>query len=74
MRRRFSGSSAKTNKKIVQLTSFQDFGLAEPIARAVAEEKYVTPAPIQAQTIPMVLPKQRKAARVLPAFPHRNGR
>ena len=56
------------------MTSFQDFGLAEPIARAVAEEKYVTPAPIQAQTIPMVLPKQRKAARVLPAFPHRNGR
>jgi ATP-dependent RNA helicase RhlE len=32
-----------------------DFGLAEPIARALAEEKYVTPTPIQAQTVPLVL-------------------
>jgi superfamily II DNA/RNA helicase len=40
------------------LTSFQDFGLAKPIARAVAEEKYVTPTPIQAQTIPMVLSRR----------------
>ena len=37
------------------LTSFQDFGLAEPIARALAEENYVTPTPIQAQTIPIAL-------------------
>ncbi|MYV85965.1 DEAD/DEAH box helicase [Bradyrhizobium japonicum] len=37
------------------LTSFQDFGLAEPIARALAEENYVTPTPIQAQTIPTAL-------------------
>lgn len=37
------------------LTSFQDFGLAEPIARALAEERHVTPTPIQAQTIPLVL-------------------
>jgi superfamily II DNA/RNA helicase len=37
------------------LTSFNDFGLAEPILRALAEEKYVTPTPIQAQTIPIVL-------------------
>ncbi|MBR0967413.1 DEAD/DEAH box helicase [Bradyrhizobium diazoefficiens] len=37
------------------LNSFQDFGLAEPIARALAEEKYVTPTPIQAQTIPTAL-------------------
>jgi ATP-dependent RNA helicase RhlE len=35
------------------LTSFNDFGLAEPIIRALAEEKYVTPTPIQAQTIPL---------------------
>jgi ATP-dependent RNA helicase RhlE len=35
------------------LTSFNDFGLAEPILRALAEEKYVTPTPIQAQTIPL---------------------
>src|SRR5271165_2387742 len=40
------------------LTSFQDFGLAEPIARALAEEKYVTPTPIQAQTIPIVLSRR----------------
>jgi len=37
------------------LTSFQDFGLAEPIARALSEENYVTPTPIQAQTIPTAL-------------------
>jgi len=37
------------------LTSFNDFGLAEPILRALAEEKYLTPTPIQAQTIPLVL-------------------
>jgi ATP-dependent RNA helicase RhlE len=35
------------------LTSFNDFGLAEPILRALAEEKYVTPTPIQAQTVPL---------------------
>ena len=37
------------------LTSFQDFGLAEPISRALAEENYLTPTPIQAQTIPVAL-------------------
>ncbi|OAF12241.1 RNA helicase [Bradyrhizobium centrolobii] len=37
------------------LTSFQDFGLAEPIARALREENYVTPTAIQAQTIPLAL-------------------
>jgi len=37
------------------LTSFNEFGLAEPITRALAEEKYVTPTPIQSQTIPIVL-------------------
>jgi ATP-dependent RNA helicase RhlE len=37
------------------LTSFEHFGLAEPIARAIAEEKYVTATPIQVQTIPIVL-------------------
>jgi ATP-dependent RNA helicase RhlE len=38
-----------------RLTSFQSFGLAEPIARALAEENYVTPTPIQAQTVPLAL-------------------
>jgi ATP-dependent RNA helicase RhlE len=35
------------------LTSFNEFGLAEPILRALAQEKYVTPTPIQTQTIPI---------------------
>lgn len=37
------------------MTSFQAFGLAEPLSRALAEEKYVTPTPIQAQTIPTAM-------------------
>jgi superfamily II DNA/RNA helicase len=37
------------------LTSFQDFGLADPISRALKEENYLTPTPIQAQTIPLAL-------------------
>jgi len=37
------------------LTSFHDFGLAEPILRALAEEKYETPTPIQTQTVPLAL-------------------
>jgi ATP-dependent RNA helicase RhlE len=37
------------------LTSFQDFGLADPISRALKEENYVTPTPIQAQTIPLAI-------------------
>ncbi len=37
------------------MTSFQDFGLADPISRALKEQNYLTPTPIQAQTIPLVL-------------------
>src|ERR1700757_4007077 len=37
------------------LTSFQDFSLADPIQRALREENYVTPTPIQAKTIPIAL-------------------
>jgi ATP-dependent RNA helicase RhlE len=37
------------------LTSFQDFGLADPISRALKEENYRTPTPIQTQTIPLAL-------------------
>jgi ATP-dependent RNA helicase RhlE len=37
------------------LTSFTDFGLSEPLLRALAQENYVTPTPIQAQTIPSAL-------------------
>jgi ATP-dependent RNA helicase RhlE len=37
------------------LTSFQEFGLADPITRALKEENYTTPTPIQAQTIPIAI-------------------
>ncbi len=37
------------------MTSFQDFGLADPISRALREENYRTPTPIQAQTVPLAL-------------------
>jgi ATP-dependent RNA helicase RhlE len=37
------------------LNSFNDFGLVEPILRALVQENYVTPTPIQAQTIPSAL-------------------
>ncbi len=37
------------------MNSFDGFGLAEPITRALTEENYVTPTPIQAQTVPLVL-------------------
>jgi ATP-dependent RNA helicase RhlE len=37
------------------LTAFLDLGLAEPITRALVDEQYATPTPIQAQTIPQVL-------------------
>jgi ATP-dependent RNA helicase RhlE len=42
-------------RKFRHLNSFNDFGLAEPITRALAEEKYVTPTPIQAQAIPLLV-------------------
>ena len=37
------------------MTSFSDFRLNDAIARALAEEKYLVPTPIQAQTIPIVM-------------------
>ncbi len=37
------------------MTSFNDFGLAEPITRALTEEGYATPTPIQAQALPLLL-------------------
>ena len=40
------------------MSSFHDFGLAEPITRALAEEKYVTPTPIQVQTIPIAMSRR----------------
>ncbi len=37
------------------MTKFSDFGLAEPIVRAIAEERYAIPTPIQAKAIPVVM-------------------
>ena len=57
-RRIARGSRLRRPTKDSVLTSFQDFGLALPIARAVAEEKYIAPTPVQAQTIPIVLSRR----------------
>src|SRR6516162_2535281 len=40
-------------RKRLFLSSFNEFGLAETITRALADEKYITPTPIQAQTVPL---------------------
>jgi ATP-dependent RNA helicase RhlE len=41
--------------KEFELTAFLNLGLNEPITRALTEEQYVAPTPIQSQTIPQVL-------------------
>jgi ATP-dependent RNA helicase RhlE len=48
-------SGPNRHTKDSTLTAFLDLGLAEPIARALVDEQYATPTPIQAQTIPQVL-------------------
>jgi ATP-dependent RNA helicase RhlE len=45
-------------QKAHSLTSFDGFGLNEAITRAIAEEKYATPTPIQEQTIPIVMSRR----------------
>src|ERR1700742_3069414 len=49
------GSARFTMESTPLLTSFQDFGLADPLSRALKEENYLTPTPIQAQTIPLAM-------------------
>lgn len=72
-------------RKPYQLTTFHDFGLAEPIVRALADEEYLTPTPIQAQTIPLALAGRdvigiaqtgtgKTAAFALPILHHLAGR
>src|SRR6516165_741168 len=51
---RVAAAQAST-QKVPSLTSFHDFRLNDAITRALAEEKYLTPTPIQAQTIPTVI-------------------
>src|SRR5262249_41488847 len=48
----------RTSQKARSLPSFHDFGPAEPITRALAEENYAAPTPIQAQTIPLALKRR----------------
>lgn len=66
-----------------RLSSFNDFGLAEPITSALAQENYITPTPIQAQTIPLALQNRdvigiaqtgtgKTAAFALPILHHLN--
>jgi superfamily II DNA/RNA helicase len=43
------------HERTYRLTSFLELGLAESITRAILEEGYETPTPIQSQTIPQVL-------------------
>jgi ATP-dependent RNA helicase RhlE len=45
----------RVHKKAPSLTDFDDFTLSGAIMRALAEEKYLAPTPIQAQTIPTVM-------------------
>jgi superfamily II DNA/RNA helicase len=40
------------------LNSFQEFALTKPILRALADEQYRTPTPIQIATIPLVLARR----------------
>src|SRR5207302_4853961 len=42
-------------KEALQVNSFQDLPLVEPLRRALAEEGYAVPTPIQAQAIPHLL-------------------
>lgn len=37
------------------MSQFADLGLAEPILKAVAEQGYTTPSPVQAQAIPAII-------------------
>jgi ATP-dependent RNA helicase RhlE len=45
----------RISRKITALTTFSDFGLAEPILKALVSEGYTIPTPIQAQAIPLVM-------------------
>jgi ATP-dependent RNA helicase RhlE len=46
---------SRADKEIIITTSFANLGLSAELLRAVAEQGYTTPTPIQAQAIPVVL-------------------
>jgi ATP-dependent RNA helicase RhlE len=50
-----AGVVGVAQQKVISLTTFTDFKLNNSISRALAEEKYLTPTAIQAQTIPIVM-------------------
>src|SRR5215831_5235524 len=50
-----SGRRAWRIRERLFLTQFSDLGLATPLMRALADEGYETPTPIQAQAIPGVM-------------------
>jgi superfamily II DNA/RNA helicase len=54
---RVAAASLRTTESN-SLTNFNDFNLNGAITRALAEEKYLTPTPIQAQTIPTVMSRR----------------
>lgn len=55
---RIARRSANAQTESFSLKSFAGFGLNAAIARAIAEEKYVIPTPIQVQTIPIVMSRR----------------
>src|ERR1700691_2494481 len=55
---RFAHGPPARNTESSSLNSFDGFGLNDAIARAIAEENYATPTPIQVQTIPTVMSRR----------------
>src|ERR1700691_1957505 len=56
--RRFAHGPPARKTESSSLNSFDGFGLNDAIARAIAEENYATPTPIQVQTIPTVMSRR----------------
>src|ERR1700733_3315537 len=56
--RRLAHGPPARNTESFSLNSFDGFGLNDAIARAIAEENYATPTPIQVQTIPTVMSRR----------------
>jgi ATP-dependent RNA helicase RhlE len=56
--RRIAQGRADAHTESASLTSFDGFGLNDAIARAIVEEKYAIPTPIQVQTIPVVMSRR----------------
>ena len=55
LRCRRPAAHARPEEKDIPLTSFSELRLVEPILKALADEGYTTPTPIQAKAIPPVM-------------------